>query len=83
MKLTVITKPLCPYCTPLIEALIKHRRREDVELTYLYEDQPEAQDYDFYYLPAVFLDGRRIIHGKADPQQIRALLEQIITKEQA
>ena len=83
MKLIIITRPLCPYCGLLMEALAGRRRKEGVEITYLQDDQPEAQAYDYYYLPAVFLDGERIVHGKADPEQLRALLNRVMCEKQA
>ena len=83
MKLTIITRPLCPYCSLLMEALAGRREKEGVELTYLQDGQPEARAYDYYYLPAVFLDGKRVLHGKAEPEQIRALPDQVMREKQA
>ena len=47
MKLTIITRPLCPYCSLLMEALAGRREKEGVELTYLQDGQPEARVYDY------------------------------------
>ncbi len=82
MKLTIITKPLCPYCGLLAEYLARYQAKEGTELSLLEDGQPDAQAYDYYYLPAVFLDGRRVIHGKTDKKELIALLEQAMQKKQ-
>ena len=66
MKLIVVTKPDCPYCEALRQELSHFRPRPGVEIAFLRDGRGEARQLDYYYLPAVFWKGERILHGKAD-----------------
>ena len=63
MKLIVVTKPDCPYCEALRQELSHFRPRPGVEIAFLRDGRGEAQQLDYYYLPAVFWKGERILHG--------------------
>lgn len=77
MKVTVIKKEGCPYCDRLFEVL-KHRRlRQDIQLEILEDGSVESMEYDYYYLPAVFAEDQRRIHGKAEKEQLLAFLADI------
>lgn len=67
----------CPYC----EKLMKYYRelnkcgKYDGLVRFVSENSGALEGYDYYYLPAVFEDHRRIFHGACTKAELRAVLD--------
>ncbi len=71
-EITVIMEKGCPYCAAA-EKLIEELQNEypEVSVRRIRSDTKESEPYDFYFLPAIFVGERRMIHGACSKTDIR------------
>ena len=76
-EITVITEKGCPYCAAA-EGFIRKVQGEypKVRVRRISSDSKESEPYDFYFLPAVFVGTKRMIHGACTLADIRQAFQE-------
>lgn len=67
-QVTVIVKEHCPYCAQALRQIqLIQPKYPGVEVVILDEQEHTdlAEQYDYFYLPAVFVDQKKIFEGAA------------------
>ena len=84
-RITLFYLENCPFCKKAraaIDELKKQDRYKDIEIEMIEESkQPEVADkYDYYYVPTFYIDGRKVHEGGIFPDEVKAVLEQALSK---
>ena len=82
-RITLFYLENCPFCKKAmaaIDELKKQDRYKDIEIEMIEESkQPEVADkYDYYYVPTLYIDGRKVHEGGIFPDEVKAVLEQAL-----
>jgi len=70
-KITYFKLPLCPYCVQtnrwINEVMYEHPEYKNVELEVIDESRNRklAKQYDYYFVPSFYLDGKKLHEGTA------------------
>lgn len=81
-KLEMFIQEKCPYCIRargyIKDVLREHPEYGDVEIEMTDEliDPQKADQYDYWYVPTFFMDGRKLHEGAATKEDIENVLKQ-------
>jgi glutaredoxin len=73
----------CPHCVDLLqwvkELYIEDSSYQDIEIEYIDEQESAdiADQYDYYYVPSIFLDELKVHEGVASKEIIKSILKQV------
>lgn len=73
----------CPHCVDLMhwvkELYIEDSSYQNIEIEYIDEQESAdiADQYDYYYVPSIFLDERKVHEGVASKEIIKSILKQV------
>jgi len=78
MDVVIIVRERCPYCKQALECFQKLLCTDKycgVNLICIEDNSEAAKNYDYTYLPAVFLGNERVMHGASCRADIVKILE--------
>lgn len=74
----------CPYCRKAAEWIeelcVEHPEYRAIQIKVVdeEEDKPFSDSYDYYYVPAFFLNGKKLHEGAATKPKIKAILDECL-----
>ena len=89
-KITLFYLSDCPYCHNARKALEELKKEnpayKEIEIDWIEEsEQPEvAEQYDYYYVPTMYVDGRKLYEAKpsesyaACKENVKAVLDAVL-----
>ena len=80
-EITMFILKNCPYCRQALkdlDALLADQRYQNLRITKIDEgENPELADqYDYYYVPTLYLGAQKKLEGALTRAQIQALLDE-------
>ena len=76
-EIVIITSERCPYCRQALEFLEALRNAEpvyqEIPLRMIHEE--DAGEFDYFFIHAFFIEGRRLHEGGITKEELRAVLE--------